>query len=617
MITVQHVVFSQDQAKSPLYVEQSRGGAPAHHTVVDRGRLAVAAQSQASLASYFNAFPATYWAAHTGVSDVRFSVDLTGTGRVVVLRSDAHGLVSTVGSYEFADETLEVDLTLDGFAAGGWLWCEVHAETDVELSAGSWQVEAEPARSGAALVGITTMNKPDYCVRNLEAFADSSDVVDVISEIVVVDQGQRLVAEEPGYDAVAARLGDRHRIVRQSNLGGSGGFSRAMLESLDADDADFVLLLDDDVTIEPEGVRRAVQFARFCAEPTIVGGHMFDMYRQTSLHSVSEVVRPENFMWGPSVPATPGVDFAVDTLQTADWLHRRYVPDYNGWWMCLIPVEVVRRIGLSMPYFIKWDDAEYGLRAKADGVATVSLPGVALWHITWQNKDDSIDWQAYFHARNRIASALVHSPQVSDGLVKDSGRLSFKHLLSMQYYAASLRNQAIRDVLTGPEHLHAGIATALPELRASAKEFHETRSFTTEDPAPPSPSPVSRPKARPEGRLALGRFTLAMARRHLTADVPPEAADRPDVVLARRDAQWWTLPRYDSVLVRSADGRSGNWFLRDRTRFRELWRESRTLHRRLRKEWPDLSRRYREAAAEVSSPQAWRATIGIDGSTHE
>ena len=33
--------------------------------------------------------------------------------------------------------------------------------------------------------------------------------------------------------------------------------------------------------------------------------------------------------------------------------------------MCLIPRVVIEEIGLSLPLFIKWDDAEYGLRAKA------------------------------------------------------------------------------------------------------------------------------------------------------------------------------------------------------------------------------------------------------------
>jgi galactofuranosylgalactofuranosylrhamnosyl-N-acetylglucosaminyl-diphospho-decaprenol beta-1,5/1,6-galactofuranosyltransferase len=73
------------------------------------------------------------------------------------------------------------------------------------------------------------------------------------------------------------------------------------------------------------------------------------------------------------------------------------------------PDEIIREVGLALPAFIKWDDAEYSLRAREAGFPTVSVPGVALWHVSWVGKDDSIDWQAYFHARNRIVAGLLHS----------------------------------------------------------------------------------------------------------------------------------------------------------------------------------------------------------------
>ena len=73
------------------------------------------------------------------------------------------------------------------------------------------------------------------------------------------------------------------------------------------------------------------------------------------------------------------------------------------------PGSSIREIGLPLPAFIKWDDAEFCLRAREAGFPTVSMPGVALWHVSWVGKDDSIDWQAYFHARNRIVAGLLHS----------------------------------------------------------------------------------------------------------------------------------------------------------------------------------------------------------------
>ncbi len=55
-------------------------------------------------------------------------------------------------------------------------------------------------------------------------------------------------------------------------------------------------------------------------------------------------------------------------------LHQCVDVDYNGWWMTLIPTKVVRQLGLSIPVFIKWDDSEYGLRAKAAGYRRSPCP---------------------------------------------------------------------------------------------------------------------------------------------------------------------------------------------------------------------------------------------------
>lgn len=49
---------------------------------------------------------------------------------------------------------------------------------------------------------------------------------------------------------------------------------------------------------------------------------------------------------------------------------------------CVIPKEIISEIGLSLPVFIKWDDAEYGIRAgEANTMKTVTLPGSAVWHV--------------------------------------------------------------------------------------------------------------------------------------------------------------------------------------------------------------------------------------------
>ena len=40
----------------------------------------------------------------------------------------------------------------------------------------------------------------------------------------------------------------------------------------------------------------------------------------------------------------------------------------------------------------------------------MSFPGAGVWHVSWTDKDDSIGWQAYYHERNRLITALLHLP---------------------------------------------------------------------------------------------------------------------------------------------------------------------------------------------------------------
>src|SRR5699024_2593100 len=106
--------------------------------------------------------------------------------------------------------------------------------------------------------------------------------------------------------------------------------------------------------------------------------------------------------------------------------------------------------------------------------------GAALWHVTWLDKDDTIDWQAYFHARNRSVAALLHSPHNRGGrFLADSRIWDLKHLLRMQYYPVAMRHRALRDVLAGPGRLHETLDTALGDVREAARGFPEKRVWAS------------------------------------------------------------------------------------------------------------------------------------------
>ena len=624
----------------PLYVEGAKGrsvtqrsvdrlraaprvvGAPSGDQrldqVVDRSSYRVLPGTRTSFGTYFNAFPASYWHRWTIIKTVRLRMTVTGVGSILVYRSNGKGNIQRVQSQRLSgSDPVEVafELPLDRFMDGGWYWFDVRGgETGVTVADARWEADV-PAdrRAGTVTVAVTTLNKADDVVALLKQFGSDPAVLPSIDEIVVVDQGTKLVEAADGFAAARDGLGDRLRMIRQPNLGGSGGFSRGMDEVLRAGRSDYVLISDDDVRTEPEGILRATAFADLTVTPTIVGAHMFSMYDRSYLHSMGERVQPWRFWWGPVLADAEGHHLDEASLRTSPDLHRRIDVDYNGWWTCLIPIAAIRILGLSLPFFIKWDDAEYGLRAREAGIPTVSLPGVAVWHVPWTDKDDSVDWQAYYHARNRIVAALLHSRYERGGrVVRESMIIQLKHLLASQYSVAQLRIEALEDIFSGPEHMHRDLATRLGRIRATRAQFDDAK--VQRDPAAFPPSRRARLPRHGEEQQVPGSRPAVMAAAvvgvlHQLRRTHPMAREFPEARVSAVDAKWWMLSHFDSAVVSTSDGTGAAWYRRDPKRFRALLTRSLALHQRLFQEWPTLSATYQSAMADVVSPESWRETF--------
>ena len=114
---------------------------------------------------------------------------------------------------------------------------------------------------------------------------------------------------------------------------------------------------------------------RFAKAPMLVGGQMLNLQEPSHLHVMGEMVDRANFMWTAAPYTEYDHDFAKyplsDNNPRSQLLHRRIDVDYNGWWMCMIPRQVAEELGQPLPLFIKWDDADYGLRAAEHGYPTV------------------------------------------------------------------------------------------------------------------------------------------------------------------------------------------------------------------------------------------------------
>jgi len=613
---LQRVILPRDRDPldvRPLYLDEPEN---VNSHVTSRREVVVPPSARVSFASYFNAFPASYWKRWTVIEDVTLRMTVRGSGRVEVYRSKSNGdIVHLKGEpvhAEGAAQTLEFRLTLAPFEDGGWLWFDVFTEaTELTVSDAVW-LSDEPVPMKKLAVGTTTFNRLDDCVTSLLALAEDPAVLAVISKVYVADQGPKKVRQHAKYGEVRAALGDRLEVIEQGNLGGSGGFTRALYEAVEhtkPGTVDQVLLMDDDIALEPDSILRSNMFARAAAKPIIVGSQMLNLFARSRLHTMGEIVDLATCVWRRAPGAVVDHDFGTESLRETPELHRRIDSTYNGWWMCLFPREVIDKTGLPLPLFIKCDDAEYSLRALAHDIPTVTLPGSAVWHEPWTDKNDSKDWTVYFHLRNRLIMAALHSPyDLRKTLLLQGARVAVRRLLSMEYSTAALEMKALEDFMAGPDRLFEQLSTELPEVQRVRKQYTDAQFLPSAREFPPPSFDMVKAESmlRPPVNPAKIAMRAGKALVHNLRTPEPTATDRPQVNIAANSALWFLLGNLDSATVSNADGSGVAFRRRDPKVFRELGRRAVHNYRQLIADWPKLVEQYRAALPELTSVESWR-----------
>ncbi len=606
------------------------------HRVKWQGRFEVTipAGAEVSFETYFNSFPAAYWRRWSQLDSVILHMDVEGEAAVSIYRSKSDGTRVGVESHPVSSGTHQFELSLKNFEDGGLLWFDITADEDTTISNAAWcaphapkaQVMPDGSEVGPfdkrVAVGIPTFNRPADAVAALKALASDETVDSIIDYVLMPDQGNQHPADEPGYDEATAHFGERFREFRQGNLGGSGGYSRIMLEAIENTDSPFILYMDDDIAIEPDSILRAVQVARYAAKPIIVGGQMLNLQERSQLRTTGEMVGKHDFMWGPAPHAVYDHDFAKYPLRAigdeqsrnnpnnydSRALHRRVDVEYNGWWMCLFPRVVAEASGQPLPLFIKWDDTEYSLRAAKNGFPTVTWPGAAIWHMAWADKDDAIDWQAYFHLRNRLIVAAIYHEGSPKGITRSILKSTMKHTMCMEYSTMAIQIEAMRDFLAGPDQLFDILETSLPRIAEIRKGYSDAVIIDSADQLPAPTGAPGVPTKNVGGRLGKVKKLpwLAKSVKHLLSKEDPAHHEAPQLNLTPDEARWYTLSRVDSATVTTAGGTGVAFRKRDRELAKDLVKETRALLKEIEENFDDLQALYRGAMPKLTSRDEWR-----------
>lgn len=568
--------------------------------VVERARERVVIQPHARLTTntFFGRFPASYWQRWTEITHVEVSVTVQGTGRVSIRASDSVGDVRTVATVvvEGAQhEQVQLRARIDRFVDGGAMWLDASTgEAALVLDGARWLV-GKPERVRPIAVVICTYNRADDCLHTLKTLSLDDTTLSMVDAVYVVDQGDDTVDSRPGFVDIQRALGPKVHYLRQPNLGGAGGFTRGLCEVMGVDQAAqaHIMFMDDDIMLEPDTVVRLTTFANCTTGPSIIGGQMLYLLHPDQLHVGAEAT--DLTVLRPGLPVKDSLAQADLTMQRQEI---RVDAEYNGWWACLIPSEVVAEIGYPLPLFFQWDDIEYGLRARAHGYPTVTFPGAGVWHADFHWKDWD-DWHRYFNLRNSlIVNALHGRPNRTD-----SARFLLKELLlylvSMRYGLAATLIMAVEDFLVGPEVLVDGGVEAAAAVRKLRAEYPETARHPAHGiPGVRStamPVTAARPTPSRPGLVLIKRLLWQVLRK-----------PRGTAAVSARDSHWWHVSRFETAVVTELSQEGVRVRRLDRGTMLKLGTQGVRVLARLVREDPLLRRRYRAAMAELTSRRNWQ-----------
>lgn len=422
--------------------------APNTHRVGDEsGVLLLPDGGRLSTAAYFNSFFLDFWRVHTAIA--RLGVECRAAG-AMHLRAVAHypgGATRVLAEWDHpqaaANHSIFWIWAREGEATGGEAIGRIHLEIEAPFGATieglDYVTDTAPPNRVKLSVGLCTFEREEPIEKTVEVLHQLLDASDV-ARVHIVNQGRRF--RRPRLTSLL-----RHpafSVVEQANLGGTGGFTRAIVEATESTEhPTHLLIMDDDIVLDPRVVVRAKTFAAYVAHDCAIGGQAIELESRVHLQEVGGMLGPN---W---LVRTIGRDSDLLMEATLAMWDRAFAVDYNAWWFCVIPISAISRCGLPAPIFLHGDDVEYGCRLRAAGIETVPLPGLGVWHSSFRYKHAGLIH--YYDLRNLLINAATH-PEVSNlpGPVFVLGWM-IHYLLVHRYRAALSSMIALRDFLAGPE----------------------------------------------------------------------------------------------------------------------------------------------------------------------
>ena len=408
--------------------------------------------------SYFNLISWKKWSDYTGVDSLSLRLELQGKCEIVISSRQITGEQKDPFSTFVEGDGITI-INIPSHLLYGQLSFKIIPAVDALLISGDWISTDMPYTQNINMAAvICTYKRDDYLFRNLELL--KNNLADGF-EIIVIDNASLLAT-----GSITA-YGPEFHLYHNPNTGGSGGFTQGIMKAFSSYSRfSHVLLMNDDIKLEPDTIRRSISLLR----------HLKPEYRDHFV-SGSLLLLDEPCKMFESTASWNGfrvksykrdldlIDpIGLEQLDKEDSSRNQY----SAWWYCAFPLSNDIREDLPFPFFLYGDDIDYSFR-HAKGFLT--LNGIGVWHESFYKKFNPY-FKSYFFSRNTLILNSLHPSRFSffHSLVNSWAHF-YTQLFVHDYQSVKFVIMAVEDFLEGAEYV-----TALDEAE-HLKKYNSSGDF--------------------------------------------------------------------------------------------------------------------------------------------
>ncbi len=403
--------------------------------------------------TYFNSLQIKKWNEYTNINAFQLRLIVQGVG-TVELKSycrNSKSVDCSIISYtsvccedkeEIVIDIPNINKELVGFSIVALNTFKIYAGYYVGL------VEESKINDVQISLVMTTFKKEDFVKKNIEMLKKyvlnkGNDLADHFF-VHIIDNGRTLNE----YNDDEYHL----KVYHNNNVGGSGGFTRGMIEAMQlSKKPTHILLMDDDVLIMCESLLRT--YYLLCVvkneyKDNFVSGAMFDYDLKEIQYEDIGYVHIQDGSYGP-LKDKLDMRLPENLLMNEEMSQRKQENMYAGWWYCCIPTNVIEQKGLPLPLFVRGDDVEFSLRNQAK---FITLNGICIWHVGFAGKFNAAMELYQVHRNSLIIQAASDICRNVDFMARLKP-MFWKEITQFAYNNAELILDAIDDFLKGPDYL--------------------------------------------------------------------------------------------------------------------------------------------------------------------